>query len=187
MIKKIIIYSLVFAVLFVALTLYSLNRYGTVSAATIIIPTIIFAVLFIRNIILPMYKDFKPNNERLFGYENVQMDLSKLKKISTKSSFLGLEKRLLEDQDYYFDANYFYPVNKSGNTIKIPLTEISEVSKTNIAINRKRVWQVKATHQNQLVVFKFMDNDTLFNSNFKQFLDYVKKINPTVVKTGLLF
>lgn len=187
MIKKIIIFSLGFVVILFATILYSLNRYGTISPAFLIIPTLIFAVFFFKNVILPMYKDFKPDNEKLFSNESVKMDTTKLNKISTKPFFFGLEKRLLEDQDYYFDTNYFYSVNKGVKTIKIPLTEISEVSKTNTAINRRTIWQLKATHRNQQVVFKFTDNYTLINKNFKLFLDQLKTINPNVVKASLIF
>ena len=107
-----------------------------------------------------------------------------LKKISTKPYLFGIEKHHISEEDFYFDNDHFYAINKELQKAIFNLCDISEIKKTSITINNRRIWQItiKPTSDKE-VVFKFAHNFSLWNRNFPLFYNKVKKKNPKVLQS----
>jgi len=171
-VERLIIYTVALLVLvvFVLQTDYSI--------LTIIPFTLLYFFIIIFNIILPFLKEKQQNdnfrNDAIFFSNTSSINVDKLKKISTKN--------------YYFDNGIFYKINEiSKKSVAIPFADIIEISKTSVKINNVRIWKVIAQHDNKKFTYKIKHNYSLWNSNFPDFLEEVKKMNPntTISKFNL--
>lgn len=103
---------------------------------------------------------------------------SELKRISTVSTLLRLfGSSHSYGADYYFDDHYFYEMHEA-NEKRVPLADIIEVRRESTRVNNRSVWSVTWITQGQKKQARFLHNYTLFNKNFPQFLQAVKRANP---------
>lgn len=182
MIKRIIILALIYTIVILFLTL-NMDKLGNLYVFLLLIFSIIFAIFIISFIYKKHLKGFKPKNSEIL-YSTPQTSDNQLKKISTRPFLFGLEKKFISDDELFFDEEHFYAVNNKNQKATFKLADITEISKTSLQINNRRLWQVKIKQDNgKEIVFKFAHNYTLWNKNFLDFYEKIKSINPTVVKT----
>ena len=86
--------------------------------------------------------NWKKNNEILFHNLQEDIDMAKLKKISSRPFFFGLEGRFISDESFYFDDNNLYIIAKNRKAVKVSFTQITELKKTSMSINKIRIWQI---------------------------------------------
>ncbi|NRT17184.1 hypothetical protein HNP99_003563 [Flavobacterium sp. 28A] len=99
-------------------------------------------------------------------------------KISNGRFVFGLAEYLRFKSEFYYDKEYLYVINTKNQVVKHKISEITEVSKTSIIINDRRVWKIII---NEKIIYKLTNNDTLSNNNFNYFLDKVNEnINSTI-------
>jgi len=127
--------------------------------------------------------DWKKNNEMLFNNLQEDIDIAQLKKISLRPVLLGLEGRFISDESFYFDDNNLYIIAKNRKAVKVPFTQIAELKKTAININKIRIWQISVRIEGAEAMFRFANNYTIWNKNFKEFYTKLSRENPMAVKT----
>ena len=183
MIKRIIIISALYTLLMLILTL-NMDQVGELSILWIVISSLVFFIFVFREV----YRKYlvgntsQKNDLKRIPLNNAELE--RLKKISTRPFFFGLEKKFIADDEFYFDDTNFYAITKDSNKTVFKLTDIIEISKTSIQINNSRIWQVKVKDENaNEVIFKFAHNYTFWNKNFILFYEKVKRINPTAIKS----
>ena len=127
--------------------------------------------------------DWKKNNEMLFNNLQEDIDIAQLKKISLRPFLFGLEGRFISDESFYFDDNNLYIIAKNRKAVKVPFTQIAELKKTAININKIRIWQISVRIEGAEAMFRFANNYTIWNKNFKEFYDKLSNKNSIAVKT----
>ena len=115
--------------------------------------------------------DWKKNNEMLFNNLQEDIDIAQLKKISSRPFFFGLEGRFISDESFYFDDDNLYIIAKNRKTVKVPFEQITELKKTSMNINKIRIWQISVGIEGAEAMFRFANNYTIWNKNFKEFYD----------------
>lgn len=179
MIKRIILITLLYIILIVTVVLKmpsTSDSYWII----ILVSNVIFTFLIGREIYKKYFVGFKPEDQNI-NYTN--SSINNAIKISTKPFLFGLEKKLLTDDDFYFDNEHFYVVNKDEKVAKFNLNDIKELSRTAVKINNSTIWQVKINADNKELVFKFAHNYTIWNKSFLEFYDRVKILNPSSIKS----
>ena len=109
--------------------------------------------------------------------------MAKLKKISSRPFFFGLEGRFISDESFYFDDNNLYISAKNRKAVKVPFEQITELKKTSMSINKIRIWQISVGIEGAEAMFRFANNYTIWNKNFKEFYDKLSNKNSIAVKT----
>ena len=115
--------------------------------------------------------DWKKNNEMLFNDLQEDIDITQLKKISSRPFFFGLEGRFISDESFYFDDDNLYIIAKNRKAVKVPFEQITEIKKTSMSINKIRIWQISVGIEGAEAMFRFANNYTIWNKNFKEFYD----------------
>jgi len=179
MIKKILILSAVYTFLITAFTL-TMSQNGDGYLIAIVMVSLMFAFLVARIVYKKNISGFKKENNKV---SYTQSGIQNLNKISTKPFLFGLEKKIISDQEFYFDHEYFYAVNSQQQTAKFNLKDISEISKTSVQINNSRIWQVKINNNGEEIVFKFAHNYTIWNKNFLEFYRKIEQLNPSAIQS----
>ena len=127
--------------------------------------------------------DWKKNNEMLFNNLKEDIDTARLKKISSRPFLFGLEGRFISDESFYFDDNNLYISAKNRKAVKVPFDQITELKKTSMSINKIRIWQINVGIEGAEAMFRFANNYTIWNKNFKEFYDKLSNKNSIAVKT----
>lgn len=182
MIKRIIIVSIIYVIFIVAISLNA-DKIGDYFVLLITISSLAFSVFLIREIYSKYSVDFKPKNNKI-SYSNSESTNFQLKKISTRPFLFGLENGLISDDEFYFDDENFYAVNKQFQKAIFKLSDITEISKTSMQINNRRLWQVKIKQGTaDEIVFRFAHNYTIWKKDFYHFYEKIKLINPNAIKS----
>lgn len=183
MLKKIIILSILYTVLMLILVLNS-NKTGKISMLGIGLSSLVFMVLVFRVVYCKYIVVQKPQNIEVTQSNLNTTELNTLKKISTRPSFFGLENKLVNNEEFYFDAVHFYAITKDSKKAVFKLADIIELSKTSTIINNRHIWQVKIQDEiAKEIIFKFTHNYTFWNKDFLLFYEEVKRINPKSIKS----
>ena len=127
--------------------------------------------------------DWKKNNEMLFNNLQKDIDIAQLKKISSRPFLFGLEGRFISDESFYFDDENLYIIAKNRKIVKVPFEQITELKKTSMNINKIRIWQISVGIEGAEAMFRFANNYTIWNKNFKEFYDKLSNKNSIAVKT----
>lgn len=182
MIKRIIILSLIYTIIILVLTL-NIDKIENSYVLLLLIISIVYASFIISLIYKKHLKGFKPKNSEII-YLNSQIPNNQLKKISIRPFLFGLEKKIISDDELFFDEENFYAINNKHQKATFKLADITEISKTTLQINNRKLWQVKIKQDNDKeIVFKFAHNYTIWNKNFPLFYQKIKSINPNAIKT----
>lgn len=179
MIKRIILIVLLCAIFLVGITL-TMSSMDNHYLIAIVISSFVVAFLIGREVYKKYFLDFKPKRQNI-NYNNSSSN--DLIKISTKPFLFGLEKKLLSDDEFYFDNENFYAINQENKTAKFDLKDITELSRTDVNINNRTIWQVKINAENKELVFKFAHNYTIWNKSFLDFYNRIKTLNPSAIKS----
>lgn len=146
----------------------------------IVISSFVVAFLIGREVYKKYFLDFKPKHQNINYNNSVPNHLIK---ISTKPFLFGLEKKLVSDDEFYFDNENFYAINQEKRMAKFNLKDITELSRTAFNINNRNIWQVKIKSENKELVFKFAHNYTIWNKSFLDFYDRITTVNPSAIKS----
>lgn len=105
--------------------------------------------------------------------KRTNLDLHKLTRISAFPPiiFFGLEYFVLNRSVFYFDENYLYKITRKDPVIQHRLSDITEVKRTNIMINERRVWKIIINDSGSQVNYKVRSN----YGNFDLFLEKIKE------------
>lgn len=118
MIRRVVIVSLVYI-----LGVFILFRLENVFH--IMFFSICFFIYMIWEIFNYYNGDWKKNNEILFANLQEDIDMTKLKKISSRPFFFGLEGRFISDESFYFDDENLYIITKNRTAVKVPFVQNS--------------------------------------------------------------
>ena len=183
MLKRIIVLCILYTVLMLILILNS-NKTEEIFTLWIGLISLIFIVFVFREVYLNYIVVQKPQNIKVTQTHLNNTELNTLKKISTHPFFFGFENKLINDEEFYFDAVHFYAITPDSKKAVFKLADIIELSKTSTIINNRHVWQVKIQYEtDQEVIFKFTHNYTVWNKDFLLFYEEVKRINPEAIKS----
>ena len=164
------------------LGIFILSRLGN-NVFYMLFLSICFFIYMIWKLFNYYNRDWKKNNEMLFNDLQEDIDIAQLKKISLRAFFFGLEDRFINDEIFYFDDNNLYIIAKNRKAVKAPFTQIAELKKTAISINKIRIWQIIVRIEGLETLFRFAHNYTVWNKNFKEFYTKLSRENPMAVKT----
>ena len=135
---------------------------------------IFFSICFFIYMIWELFNyyngDWKKNNEILFANLQEDIDIAKLKKISSRPFFFGLEARFISDESFYFDDNNLYIIAKNRKAVKVPFEQITELKKTSMSINKIRIWQISVGIEGAEAMFRFANNYTIWKIFLKNFM-----------------
>ena len=183
MVKKILIISAIYVLLTLLLILKKDALTEEYYIALTVFLSLVFAAFIIKEVWFRYLGDHKPQNNQI-TYQNPETpNFTHRKLISQKPFLFGLEKKFVDEHDFYFDDQHFYAINRAGQQAVYPLTAIVELSKTSVRMNNRQIWQVKVTHNHQVLVFKFAHNYSLWNKNFTAFYTKMQQTNPSAVKS----
>lgn len=93
-----------------------------------------------------------------------------------------MEGRFISDESFYFDDDNLYIIAKNRKAVKVSFTQIAELKRTSININKIRIWQISVRIEGLETLFRFTHNYTIWNGNFKEFYDKLSRENPMAVK-----
>ncbi len=177
MIRRIAVVFLVYI-----LGIFILSRLGN-NVFYMLFLSIYFFIYMIWELFNYYNGDWKKNNEILFANLQEDIDIAKLKKISSRPFLFGLEGRFISDESFYFDDDNLYIIAKNRKTVKVPFEQITELKKTSMSINKIRIRQISVGIEGAEAMFRFANNYTIWNKNFKEFYTKLSRENPMAVKT----
>ena len=94
-----------------------------------------------------------------------------------------MEGKFISDESFYFDDDNIYIIAKNRKAVKVPFTQIAELKKTSMSINKIRIWQISVGIEGAEAMFRFANNYNIWNKNFKEFYDKLSNKNSIAVKT----
>ena len=111
------------------------------------------------------------NKQRAIDFKKrTHLDLYTLTRLSAPGQFMWrLETFLFKRTVFYFDDNNLYVTKSDDPVIKYPLSTITEVRKTNVMINDRRVWKIIIDDSGKQIIYKIRSYH-----NFSLFLEKVK-------------
>ncbi|MFD1605898.1 hypothetical protein ACFSJW_04780 [Flavobacterium artemisiae] len=143
---------------------------------------IILVFLVVIIILLLSYKKIlfwieRHNEQKEIAFKKrTGLDLWSLNRLSAEAPFFwGLEKFLFDKRVFYFDDTNLYLIKPNEPLLKYPLSTITEVTRTMITINKRRVWQIIIDNSGQRLTYKLRTY-----SNLGLFLEKVKE-NPNAI------
>ncbi|MCC9074064.1 hypothetical protein LNQ49_20975 [Flavobacterium sp. F-65] len=144
---------------------------------------IVFILFTLIIILLLSYKKIQSVNEYFTKLREIDfkkrtnLDLWKLTRISAPAPFLfGLEKYIETNSVFYFDKDNLYIIKYDKPVIKHSLSTISEVIKTHLNINERRIWKIIVYESGKQIIYKIKDEYW----NFELFLDKINE-NPNSI------
>ncbi|UQD56405.1 hypothetical protein [Flavobacterium sp. K5-23] len=146
---------------------------------------IILLVLNFKRIFF-YFKNYNHQKEIDFK-KRTNLELWKLRKISSGIFMFGLEKYFINNSDFYFDEKKLYLIKTNQPVIEHSISDIIEVSKTLLSINKCKVWKIIINDLNEQIVYKIITNDSLSNNNFNLFLDKVNENSDSIVDSNWLW
>lgn len=142
----------------------------------LILSAVIIILLFNYKRILSFIEYIK--EQRAIDFKKrTNLNLFELNRLSAPRTlfFFGLGNYFFPKPVLYFDENNLYCVTLNLPVIQHPLDSITEVKRTNIMINEKRVWKIFINDNGRQASYKFR---TYRNLNL--FLEKVKE-NPNAI------
>jgi hypothetical protein len=109
--------------------------------------------------------------------KRTNLNLNELYRLSAPPALFlfGMEEHLFPKPVLYFDANNLYCVTSNLPVIQHPLASITEVQRTAVMINKRRVWKIFVKNNDKQMVYKFRTY-----RNLDLFLEKVKE-NPNAL------
>ncbi|RKR08282.1 hypothetical protein C8C83_5519 [Flavobacterium sp. 90] len=105
--------------------------------------------------------------------KRTNLDLYTLTRLSAPAPFnWGLETFLFKRNVFYFDNDNLYITKSNDPVTKYPLSIITEVRRTNVMINDRRVWKIIINNSGKQIIYKIRSY-----RNFGVFLEKIKE-NP---------
>lgn len=143
----------------------------------IIILLVIIVILLFNYKRIPPFIAYIKEQRAIEFKKRTNLNLNELYRLSApRALFLfGLEKYLFPKPVLYFDANNLYCITLNLPVVQYPLSSITEVQKTAVMINERRVWKIFVKDNDKQMTYKF---STYRHLNL--FLEKVKE-NPNAI------
>nr|WP_315239259.1 hypothetical protein [uncultured Flavobacterium sp.] len=143
----------------------------------IIILLVILAILLFNYKKILSYIEYIKEQRAIEFKKRTNLNLDELYKLSAPPALFlfGLEKHLFPKPILYFDANNLYCITLNLPVVQHSLLSITEVERTAVMINKRRVWKIFVKDNDKQMVYKFR---TYRNLNL--FLEKVKE-NPNAI------
>ena len=182
MVKKLILYSILYFSLILTLNLFY-DDLGIYFFVLILVISFFFFLLILKEFYVKFIKNRNQKSEKIEFNQSANV-LNSYKKISTKPFLFGLEDQLIVDYIYYFDEDNFYVFNRKSEKLTYLLSDIIELRKTSLQINNRFIWEVIIKQKDEEEIsFKFAHNFTIWNKNFLEFYKIIKTKNPLVIRS----
>lgn len=138
-------------------------------------------LLLILGVIYKRYRtEWKPVAQHISYSDENKHDLSALKSISSETFLFGLEKKLLNKEKLYFDQKHLFVISPQLEVAIFNLSDVIGLTKTGVKINNRSIWQLTVkTDQKEPLEFKFLNNYTFSNNNFKIFYELLQQNHPS--------
>lgn len=142
----------------------------------LILIAVIIILLFNYKRILS-YIEYIKEQRAIEFKKRTNLNLNELYRLSAPPIIFlfGLEKYIFPKPVLYFDEKNLYCITLNLPVIQYPLSCITEVKRTIVSINKRRVWQIFIDENNKKATYKFQ---TYRNLNL--FLEKVKE-NPNAI------
>lgn len=142
----------------------------------IVVSLLVLAILNYKRIL--SFIDYIKEKRAAEFKKRTNLDLNTLTRISAYPLilFFGLEYFLLNRPVFYFDKNYFYKVTRKDPVVQHKLSDVIEVRRTIVMINKRRVWKVIIDELGEQTEYRMRSN---FGS-FDLFLEKIKE-NPNAI------
>lgn len=152
------------------------NQKANMNIKIILLSAVIIILIFNYKRILSFIKYIKEQRAIEFK-KRTNLNLFELNRLSAPHTlfFFGLGNYFFPKPVLYFDENNLYCITLNLPVIQHSLGSITEVKRTNIRINERRVWQIFITDNGRQASYKFR---TYRNLNL--FLEKVKE-NPNAI------
>nr|WP_199000112.1 hypothetical protein [Flavobacterium sp. ASV13] len=110
--------------------------------------------------------------------KRTNLDLHTLTRISASPVLIlyGLEYYFLNRSVFYFDENYLYKITRKDPVVKHKLSDVIEVRRTLVTVNKRRVWKVIINELGQQTGYRMRSNF----GNFDLFLEKISE-NPNAI------
>ncbi len=163
--------------------------------ALIQILIVIFSVLLLGGIIWVL---IRRNPRRLSSRGLAAIDgISEVKRLSVRPFLFWLERFFISCESLWFDQNFIYVFNGQKLAAKYKFEQILELEVTKIRINHARIWRIRfASGASELELggtnkpeqdgaseYKFAPAASIFEPNFKKFLQILLEKNRGAIKT----
>ena len=119
------------------------------------------------------------NEQRAIEFKKrTNLDLHTLTRISAFPPIIlfGLENFVLNRSVFYFDENYLYKITRKDPVVQHRLSDITEVRRTRITINERRVWKIIINDSGNEISYKVRSN----YNKFDLFSEKIKE-NPNAI------
>lgn len=141
----------------------------------ILLAVIIILLLNYKRIL--SYIEYIKEQKAIEFKKRTNLNLDDLYKLSAPSTFLlfGLENNIFQKPVLYFDENNLYCITSNLPVVQHPLSSITEVQRTAVMINKRRVWKIIIKDNDIQKAYKFR-----VYRNLDLFLEKVKE-NPNSI------
>ncbi|AWK05300.1 hypothetical protein HYN56_14070 [Flavobacterium crocinum] len=142
----------------------------------VVLALLVLAILNYKRIL--SFKDYIQEKRANEFKKRTNLDLSTLTRISARPVMIlyGLEYFFLNRSVFYFDENYLYKITRKDPVVKHSLSKITEVRRTAVKINERRVWKIIINDAGKLIVYKMRSN----YGSFDLFSERIKE-NPNAI------
>jgi hypothetical protein len=141
----------------------------------ILLAVIIILLLNYKRIL--SYIEYIKEQKAIEFKKRTNLNLDDLYKLSAPSTFLlfGFENNIFQKPVLYFDENNLYCITSNLPVVQHPLSSITEVQRTAVMINKRRVWKINIKDNDIHKAYKFR-----VYRNLDLFLEKVKE-NPNSI------
>lgn len=142
----------------------------------LLLALVIILILNYKRIV--SFIEYRKEQRAIEFKKRTNLDLSKLARISARPNFFlfGLEMYLFSKPVFYFDESNLYRIQLNEPVIKHAISTISEVQRTNVMINERRVWKIIINDSGSQINYKVRSN----YAKFDLFLEKIKE-NPNAI------
>lgn len=173
--KKFLIGVAIVVLLDILVVLIALFTDNILLVVLTFIPFVGLLVYSFLQIYLPYRNGLEEADAQIIpNMDTAEVTSNSFKLISTKPLLANL---VIPDNTYLFDQDYIYQMGASG-VVKIRISDIVEIGRTGTKLSNRSIWFVKSNHEGAMITFRFAHNYTLWNHNFTDFLDLVRRVNP---------
>ena len=140
---------------------------------------VIFSVLLLGGIIWAL---IRRNPRELGSRELAAIDgISEVKRLSVRPFLFWLERFFISRESLWFDQDFIYVFSGQKLAARYKFEQILELEVTKIRINHARIWRI--SFAGGASEYKFVPAASIFEPNFKEFLQILREKNRSAIKT----
>lgn len=170
--------------------------------ALIQILIVIFNILLLGGIIWTLFcrNPRKLSSRRLAAIDGIS-EASAVKRLSVRPFLFWLERFFISCESLWFDQNFIYVFDGQKLAARYKFEQILTLEVTKIRINYARIWRIcfagdasklergstNKPEQDGAKEYKFVPAASIFEPNFKEFLQILREKNRGAIKTESRF